>query len=54
VVPAERGQVNQELIRDVLSVPHFRKGFLKIDRVPENNGGYDQVEAGSAIALVLE
>src|SRR3954453_10820237 len=48
-------RTSQELIRRGLVLgAQFSNGAAEIDRVPEDHGGNREIEAGSAIALVLE
>ena len=50
MLPPERRHV-----RDEMRLPREgRKGALQILRVPEDDGGYQQVEAGGPEELVLE
>lgn len=52
---AERRGVRQQLIRDNhIAVSEFGDGTVQIDRVPQDDGGYDQVQPGGAVTLVLQ
>ena len=55
MLPAERRQILQQAVIDGLTVAAqgVRCPF-QIDRVPQHDGGRHQVEAGSAVALLLE
>src|SRR3954453_5906494 len=51
--PAQWRYVGQQLIRDVLSLAQGGDGAFEIPRIPEDNRGDQQVEAGGAMLLVL-
>ena len=53
MLPAERGQVSQQMIGDVLGLAQGGDGALEISRVPQDDCGDEQVEAGGAVLLVL-
>ena len=55
MLPAERRQVLQQAVIHGLAVTtQSVRGPFQIDRVPQHDGGRYQVEAGSAVALLLE
>ena len=55
MLPAERRQVLQQGIIDGLAVAaQGVRGPFQVGRVPQHDGGRHQVEAGSAVALLLE
>ena len=51
--PAERGEVSEELVRDILSLAQSGNGALEIPRVPQDDCGDQEVQARSAVSLVL-
>ena len=53
VLPAQWGQVSQQLIWDILDLAQGCDGALEISRVPQDDCGDEQVEAGGAVLLVL-
>ena len=53
MLPAERGQVSQQTIGDVLRLTQGGDGALEISRVPKDDRGDEEVEAGGAVLLVL-
>ena len=55
MLPAEGGDVRKEVVRNDLTPAAERVGSPgEIDGVPQDDGGSDEVEAGGAVALVLE
>ena len=53
MLPAERGEVCQQVIRDVFGLAQGGDGTLEIAGVPQDDGGHDEVEAGGAMLLVF-
>ena len=53
MLPAERRQMGQKMIGHILGLAQGGDGRLQISRVPEDDGGDKQVEAGGAVLLVL-
>ena len=53
MLPAERGEVGQQMIRDILGLAQGGDGALEISRVPQDDCGDEQVQAGGAVLLVL-
>src|SRR3954447_8000619 len=51
--PFHASPLGQQLIRDVLSLAQGGDGASEIPRIPEDNRGDQQVEAGGAMLLVL-
>jgi hypothetical protein len=35
-------------------LPNLCNGFFQLDRVPEDDGGDDQVKAGGSVALIFK
>ncbi len=55
VLPSERGDVGDELVGDGFAAgTQLVDGASQIHGVPENDGGDREIEAGGAVALVLE
>ena len=53
MLPAERGQMGQQMIGDILGLAQGGDGALEIPRVPQDDRGDEQIEAGGAVLLVL-
>ena len=53
MLPAERGQVGEQVVGNLLDLAQGGNGALEISRVPQDDGGDEEVEAGSAVLLVL-
>src|SRR5947209_2852608 len=53
MLPAERGKVSEELVRDILGVVESGNGALKVARVPQDDGGDEEAQTRSAVLLVL-
>jgi hypothetical protein len=49
VLPADGGQVSQEIVRDVLSLAHGGNSLFQISRVPEDDRGDEEVERGGRL-----
>ena len=55
VLPAERGDVGEQLIADDLAAgTQLVNGAPEIDGVPEDDGRNGQIEAGSPVSLIFE
>jgi hypothetical protein len=44
VLPAERGEVSQQMVRDILNLAQGGDGAFQVTRVPQDNGGNEQIE----------
>ena len=53
MLPAERGEVNEQLVRNILGLAQSGNGALEVPRVPQDDCGDEQVQARSAVLLVL-
>ena len=53
MLPAERGQVDDELIGNLLDLTEGGNSTFKIAGVPEDDRGDEEVQAGRAMLLVL-
>jgi hypothetical protein len=53
VLPAERRKVGEQMVGDVLALPQSGDGALQVARIPQDDGGDEQIEAGGAVLLVL-
>jgi hypothetical protein len=53
MLPAERGEVGEQLVRDILGLAQSGNGALEIPRVPQDDCGDEEVQARSAVLLVL-
>src|SRR5262245_46447524 len=53
MLPAEWRQVSQQVIGDILDLAQGGDGALEIPRVPEDDRGNEEVQARSAMLLVL-
>ena len=53
MLPAEWGQMVEELIWNLLGLAHGGDGALKVASVPENNRGDEKVQTRGAMLLVL-
>ena len=54
MLPAQRGQVNKQIIGDVLRLTQRGDGALEVSRVPKDDRGDKEVEAGGVVLLVVE
>jgi len=55
VLPAQRRHVRQQIFVNVLSrIPQCLDCSFRVDRVPQHDGGHNEVKAARTIALVLE
>ena len=52
MLPAQR-QVSQQMIGDVLRLTQGGDGALEVSRVPKDDRGDEEVEAGGAVLPVL-
>ena len=53
MLPAERGEMSQQAIRNILDLAKGDHGALEVSGVPKDDRGDEQVEAGCAMLLVL-
>ena len=53
MLPAQRGQVSQQMVGDVFGLAQGGDGALEVSGVPEDDRGDEEVEAGGAVLLVL-
>jgi hypothetical protein len=53
VLPAERREVGEQLVGDVLQLTKSGDSTLQVARAPQDDGGDEQIEAGGAVLLVL-
>ena len=53
MLPAERGEVSEWLVRNILGLAQSGNGALEVPRVPQDDCGHEEVQAGSAVLLVL-
>ena len=53
MLPAERRQVGEKVIGNVLALAQGTDRAVQIARVPQGDGRDEKVEAGSAMLLVL-
>ena len=53
VLPTERRQVSQQMVGHILGPSKGCDGALEVSRVPQDDCGDEQVEAGGAVLLVL-
>ena len=53
MLPAERRQVGEKVIGNILGLAHDSDRAVQIARVPQGDGRDEKVEAGSAVLLVL-
>jgi hypothetical protein len=51
MLPAERGEVSEQPVRNILDLAQSGNGALEIPRVPEDDCGDEKVQAGSAVLL---
>ena len=51
--PAERREVGQQVVRDILGLPQGSDRTLQVAGVPQDDRGDEQVEAGRPMLLVL-
>ena len=49
MLPAERGEVSEELVRDILGPAESGDGVLKVARIPQDDSGNQEVQARSAV-----
>src|SRR5271154_3502333 len=55
MLPSERGEVFEQLWIHSLPVPLQAMGSpFEVDRIPEHDGGGNEVESAGAVALLLE
>jgi len=53
MLPAERGEVSKWLVRNILGLAQSGNGALEVPRVPQDDCGDEEVQARSAVLLVL-
>ena len=53
MVPNERREVGEQAVGHVLSLAQGGHGALEVSRVPQDDGGDEQIEARRAVLLVL-
>src|SRR4051812_8638974 len=53
MLPAERGEVGEEPVWNLLDLAQGGNGAIEISRVPQDDRGDQEVQAGSAVLLVL-
>ena len=53
MLPTQRGEVSQQVVGDVLRLTQRGDGALEVSRVPEDDRGDEEVEAGSSVLLVF-
>ncbi len=53
MLPAERGEISEQLVRNILGLAQSGDGALEVPRVPQDDGGDEEVQARSAVLLVL-
>jgi hypothetical protein len=53
VLPAERGQMSQQIIRDIFFLAQGGDGAFQIPRVPQNDGSDEKIVAGDTMLLVF-
>ncbi len=53
MLPAQRGQVSQQMVGNVLRLTQRGDGALEVSRVPKDDRGDEEVEAGSSVLLVF-
>jgi hypothetical protein len=53
MVPAERGEVSGQLVRNILGLAENGNGALEVPRVPQDDCSDEEVQARSAVLLVL-
>src|SRR5205814_6640641 len=51
--PAERGDVSEQLVRNILGLAESGNSALKVARIPQDDCGDEEVQARSAVLLVL-
>jgi hypothetical protein len=51
--PAERGEVGEQLVRNILGLAQIGNGAIEVPRVPKDDCGDEEVQARSAVLLVL-
>ena len=52
MLPTERRQVGEQMVGRILGLSKGRDGALEVSRVPQDNGGDEQVETGRTVLLV--
>ena len=53
MLPAERGQVGEELVRDLVDLAQGGNGARKASGIPKDDCGDKEVQARCAVLLVL-
>ena len=53
MLPAERREVGEEPVRNLLDLPQCGHGAIEIARVPQDDRGDQEVQARSSVLLVL-
>ena len=55
MLPTERRDMSEQIVTDQFSIgPQFGNGVAEIDRIPEDDGGDDEIEARSPVELIFE
>jgi hypothetical protein len=45
MLPAERGEVGEQLVRDILGLAQSGNGALEVARIPQDDCGDEEVQA---------
>ena len=53
MLPTKWGEMGEQVVRNILDLAQGGDGPLEIPRVPEDDRGDDEVQAGGAVLLVL-
>jgi len=53
VLPAQRREMRQEMLGDIFRLTQGRDRSFEVSGVPQDDRGDDEVQAGSAVLLVL-
>ena len=53
MLPAERGEVSEQLVRNILDWAQSGNGAIEVPRVPQDDCGDEEVQARGAVLLVL-
>jgi hypothetical protein len=53
MLPAERRKVSEQLVRNILGLAQNGNGALEVPRVPQDDRSDQEVQARSAVLLVL-
>ena len=53
MLPAERGEVSEKPVRNLLGLAQSGNSAIEVSRVPQDDRGDQEVQARSAVLLVL-